>query len=131
MTISILFLIGRVVLGLYFLENAYSHFAHVGGMAGYAASKGVPAPKVAVIGSGILLLVGGVSFILGLWPSIGVAAIVLFLIGVTPALHNYWKESDPSARMMSRINFMKNWALMAATLMLLAIPTPWVWSVSF
>ena len=37
-----LFLIGRIVFGLFFVINGLNHFMMVSAMTGYTASKGVP-----------------------------------------------------------------------------------------
>lgn len=121
-------LVGRILLGGFFLYNAFNHFAGLNMMSGYAASKGVPAPKLAVGGSGVLLLVGGLSILTGYQPVIGVIAVVLFFVGVTPMMHAFWKASDPQVKMMERVQFTKNIAILGASLMLLAIPQPWALS---
>ena len=126
---AIVFLIGRIIFGGYFLLNAYNHLVKGGHMAGYAASKGVPSPKLAIFVSGVLLLIGGVSMVLGLYPLIGVIALVVFLIPVSFMMHAFWKIQDPMARMGERIAFQKNMALIGAALMMLALSTPWIWSV--
>jgi putative oxidoreductase len=123
-----LFLVGRVLVGSYFIMSAYNHLAHPGHLTGYAASKGVPSPKLAILASGVLILLGGLSILTGIRPALGVAAIVLFLIPVTFTMHAFWKDADPMAKMGNRINFMKNIALLGAALMFLAIPTPWPFS---
>jgi putative oxidoreductase len=123
-----LFLIGRVIFGGYFLMNAYNHLAHSGQMVGYAASRKVPSPKLAILGSGVLLLLGGLSILTGIRIGIGIAMLALFLIPVTFTMHNYWALPDPMAKMGERVNFMKNMALLGAALMMLAIPTPWPFS---
>jgi uncharacterized membrane protein YphA (DoxX/SURF4 family) len=97
-------------------------------MSGYAASKGVPAPTLAVGGSGLLLLLGSLSILLGYQPYIGAIMIVVFLVPVAFMMHNFWAVSDPQAKMGERINFMKDIALAASALMFLAIPTPWPFS---
>src|SRR5438093_3161624 len=45
-------LAGRAIFGGFFLMNAFNHFTKADMMARYSASKGVPAPKFAVLGSG-------------------------------------------------------------------------------
>lgn len=126
---AVVFLVGRIIFGGYFLINAYNHLVKGGHMVGYAASKGVPAPRLMITLSGILLLIGGISMVLGMYPLIGVIALVLFLLPVTFVMHNYWKIQDPMARMGERVNFQKNFALIGAALMMLAISSPWIWSV--
>jgi uncharacterized membrane protein YphA (DoxX/SURF4 family) len=124
-----LFLCGRIVLGGYLLYNAVHHFTHLGQMAGYAAAHHVPVPGLAVAVSGLLLLVAGVSFLLGVVPRLGVAALVLFLVPVTFTMHAFWADSDPQARMNDLINFTKNLALLGSGLMFLGVPEPWPYSV--
>ena len=125
---EIAFLVGRIIVGLYFLYNAFNHFTKTDMMAGYAGSKGVPAPKLAVLGSGLLLLIGGASILLGFYPKIGIVAVVLFLLGVSFKMHDFWAVQDPNQKMSDQINFLKNMALLGAALMFLAIPEPWPYS---
>ena len=125
----IAFLIGRIIVGVYFLFNAYNHFTQWKTMSGYAQSKGVPAPQVAVLGSGVLLLIGGLSILTGFQPLIGVAALVLFLVPITFTMHAFWQDKDPMARMGNMINFTKNMALMGSALVFSGIPQPWPFSI--
>jgi len=122
---SVLFLIGRILFGGYFIYSGINHFRMLGAMAGYAQAKGIPAPKPAVAFTGLLLLVGGMSVLFSLYPTIGAAALAIFLLPVTFTMHAYWKVQDPMAKMAERVNFMKNIALLGAALLLLAIPQPW------
>ncbi len=115
------FYIGRTIVGLYFLINAYGHLVKGQGMIGYAAAKGVPSPKLAVYGAGVLLLVGGLSFISGLYLPIGILALLVFMIPVTFKMHSYWKETDPVQKMNEKIAFQKNCALIGFLIMLLPI----------
>ncbi len=121
-------LVGRLIFGGYFLWAGLNHFRRLGMMAQYAAAKGTPAPRLAVAGTGALLLAGGASVVLGLYPLVGLGLIALFLIGVTPVMHAFWKVADPMARMGEQVNFTKNLALLGATLALMALQTPWAYS---
>jgi uncharacterized membrane protein YphA (DoxX/SURF4 family) len=94
-------------------------------MAGYAQSRGVPPARAAVGFSGVLLLIGGLSILLGVYPKVGIAALALFLITVTFTVHSFWKIQDPMAKTGEMVNFAKNMALLGAALTLLAIPQPW------
>ena len=123
----IAFLIGRVIVALYFLESAWNHLAHSGHMIGYAQSKGVPSPKLAIMGSGVLLLLGGLSILTGMYTGVGLALLIIFLVVVSFKMHDYWKESDPMAKNGSRLHFYKNMAIIGALLMMYAIAGPWVW----
>lgn len=122
---STIFIIGRILFGGFFILSGINHFQHASTMTPYATSKGVPAAKAAVIASGILILLGGLSVLVGMWPQIGALLIAIFLIIVTPKMHPFWKASDPTQRMNEKINFMKNVALLGATLLIGVIPSPW------
>ena len=125
-----LFLIGRVLFGGFFMMSGINHFRHVSGMAGYAASKGVLFPKIMVILSGLLILLGGFWIVTGIYVQVGVLEIALFLLPVSFVMHPFWKDTDPAARSMNEIQFKKNMALLGAALMLLMIPLPWVLSLA-
>ena len=122
---DILFLIGRIIVGGYFLMAAFNHFTNTGMMAGYAQSKGTPAPKLAVQGTGVLLLLGGLSFLLGYHPTIGTGLLILFLLGVTFKIHAFWLVTDPMARMNEQVHFGKNVVMIGFLLMTLMIYRPW------
>jgi uncharacterized membrane protein YphA (DoxX/SURF4 family) len=123
------FLAGRILAGGYYLYNGLHHFTAVGQLSGYAASKGVPAPTVAVLVAGVLLLIAGITLLLGWHPRIGVAALVLFLVPVTLFMHAFWADPDAMSRQMNMINFAKNVALLGSSLIFLGVPEPWPYSV--
>lgn len=125
---DVLFLIGRLIFGGYFLMNAWGHFTHLEGMMGYAQSKGVPSPRSAVFVGGVLLMLGGLGVVFGVAPEASLALLLIFLVPVTLKMHAYWREADPNARMAEQINFYKNLALIGALLMLYAVSTPWAYN---
>ncbi|MBI2305138.1 MAG: DoxX family protein [Chloroflexi bacterium] len=121
---EIIFLIGRIVVGLYYLYNGVNHFRMYSGMVQYTKSGGVPLAEVAVPVTGLMLLGGGLSILLGIYPLVGVALGVLFLVPVALMMHRFWGV-DPQTAMMQKPHFLKNIALAGSALMLLAVPTPW------
>lgn len=122
---NVAFLIGRIMIGLFFLMAGFSHFKNLSPMGQYAQAKGTPAPQLAVAGTGVMLLLGGMSVLLGAYPTVGIALLILFLLGASFQIHTYWKEKDAHARQADKINFMKNMALVGAFLMVLILPQPW------
>ncbi len=123
------FLVGRVILAAYYLMGAYHHFADAHALAHAAAAHHVPAPLAAVLVAGVLLAVAGVTLLLGVFPRLGVLALVLFLVPVSFAMHPFWADRNPALRMSDMINFTKNMGLLGSALMFLAIPEPWPYSV--
>jgi len=119
------FLIGRALLGGFFLYNGINHFRQADALAAYAKSKNIPAAKAGVIASGAMLTFGGTSLILGVKPKLGIAAIIGFLAGVSPLMHDFWNMEDPQQRQNDMINFSKNLALAAGALALAGVEEPW------
>jgi hypothetical protein len=60
---------------------------------------------------------------------VGIVLLIIFLLGASFQIHNYWKEKDAQARQADKINFMKNMALVGVLLMILILPQPWPLSV--
>jgi len=125
---EIAFLIGRIILGVYYLFNASNHFMRLEMMAGYTGSKGVPMPKLFVVVTGVLLTLGGLSILTGFQPTIGVILLIIFFLPVTFIMHNFWAVEDQMAKMGEMTNFVKNMGLMSSALMFLIIPQPWPFS---
>jgi uncharacterized membrane protein YphA (DoxX/SURF4 family) len=124
------FLAGRILFGGYFLYNGINHLKSRNQLSQYAASKKVLMPGAAVSMSGLLLLFGGTSIILGLKPKLGAAAIIKFLAGVSPVMHDFWNVDDPNQRQSEMINFTKNMALLGAAMALGSVQEPWPASIS-
>jgi uncharacterized membrane protein YphA (DoxX/SURF4 family) len=123
------FLLGRLIFGGFFLYNGIHHLKERKSLAQYAESKNVPQAEAAVVASGVALLAGGASILLGVKPKLGAAAIAGFLVGVSPVMHNFWSTEDPAQRMNDMINFSKNLALLGGALALMGVEEPWPASV--
>jgi putative oxidoreductase len=119
------FLAGRLIFGGFFVYNGINHFQNRTKLAQYAGSKKVPSPDLMVMASGAGLIVGGASILLGIKPKLGAAAIVGFLAGVSPIMHDFWRVQDPNQRMNEMVNFSKNLALLGAAVALAGVEEPW------
>lgn len=113
-----LYFIGRVLFSLIFLLSGLAHLTQSGPMSQYAASKGVPVPKAATLLSGLMILAGGLSVLLGVYMEIGPWLIVFFLLPAAFKMHNYWALADPMQKGVERAQFMKNLSMTGAALML-------------
>lgn len=118
---EILEIIGRVMFALLFVGSAFGHFKNTAAMAGYAQSKGVPAPKLAVQGSGLLILVGAVLVATGYQAAFGALLLVIFLIPTAFLMHPFWKETDAMAKMNEQIAFLKDISLAGAALVMFTL----------
>ena len=119
------FLIGRLMFGGYFIMSGVNHFKQNQQMTQYAAAKNVPKPDVAVKATGALLIAGGASILLGVKPKLGALAVMGFLAGVSPVMHDFWKAEKPEQRMSDMINFTKNMALVGGAMALMGVEEPW------
>jgi uncharacterized membrane protein YphA (DoxX/SURF4 family) len=122
---NIAFLIGRIILGTYWLMAGFNHLKNLDSVSEYAKAKGTPFPKLAVAGTGVILLAGGLSILLGVCTKVGIAILVIFLVAAAFQIHSYWEMDDAQMKQIDMINFMKNMALAGALLMLLLLPQPW------
>ena len=120
-----LLLIGRILFGGYFFMMGMMHFKNLKMLTGYASSKNVPSPSFAVVISGIILFLGGLGIILGVYIKVSLLLIAIFLFFITPKMHAFWKETDSGIKMTEMTNFLKNMALLGATLALYALSAGW------
>jgi putative oxidoreductase len=118
--VDILVLIGRILFAFLFLGSAANHLTKTKAMAAYTASRGIPFPVPATVGSAILLLAGGLSVLLGIWADLGALLLAAFLVSTAVFMHAFWKETDAGTRQMEMTSFLKDLALAGASLMLLA-----------
>ena len=121
-------ILGQVLLGLFFVLSGVNHFKNLKGSAGYAASKNVPMPETAVAVSGAVLIFGGLSILSGRYLEFGIWGLIVFLILASVMFHNFWADKDAQSKMMNKIQFMKNTALIGALLMLLSLVRDWPYS---
>ncbi|MSO57084.1 MAG: DoxX family protein [Acidobacteria bacterium] len=124
-------LAGRVLFGGMFVYNGLNHFRNRKAIIAYATYKKVPMPDVTITLTALWLLAGGLSIVLGARPRVGAAMVALFLLVVTPKMHDYWNVADPQQQLGEWINFQKNVAMIGAALMMLALPLPWPYSLGF
>lgn len=115
---EILIVIARLLFSLIFLMSAIGHFTQTKTMVEYTKSKKVPAPGLAVFVTGIMLLLGGLSILLGAFVNIGAILLVIFLIPTAFIMHNFWTVKDPMMKQNDQINFMKDLALAGAAFLI-------------
>jgi len=113
--------IGQILFALIFVNSGISHLTKLDAMTGYAKYKKVPAAKLAVVLSGLMILVGGVFVGLGIYADLGALLLAIFLIPTAFMMHNFWKETDATAKMNETIAFFKDLSLAGAALIIYAL----------
>ncbi|NDC55153.1 MAG: DoxX family protein [Planctomycetia bacterium] len=120
-------LLARLMLAAIFLASAIGNkILHFKATADYMQQEGVPLPTLALVGAIGLLLLGGLSLVLGAWTRIGAFFLIVFLAAATYYFHDFWTVADPGQRQAQTIQFMKNMAIGGGLLSLVAFGGgPW------
>jgi uncharacterized membrane protein YphA (DoxX/SURF4 family) len=106
---------------LLFITSGIAHFAKLEAMTGYAQYKKLPAAKFGVLISGLLFLLGGIYIAAGFWVDLGALMLAVTLILAAVIFHNFWKETDATAKQNEMIAFNKDLALAGAALILFVL----------
>lgn len=124
-TAEALFVLGRVLLAAVLGYLAIGNLLDLESSVGYAQFKGVPFPRLSVVGGSLLLLASALSVGVGVRPRLGAAGVVAFLLGVTPVMHDFYRQEGED-RQNELIHFLKNVGLAGAALVLLSLgAAPW------
>jgi len=120
-------LLGRLMLAAIFLASAIGNkIPQFKATIEYMQQEGVPLATPALCGAIGLLLLGGLSLILGAWTRIGAFFLLVFLVAATYYFHDFWQFADPNQRQVQTIQFMKNLAIGGGLLSLIAFGGgPW------
>ena len=112
-------LLGRMLLALLFVISGLGKIPGFQGTVGHIASKGLPMPQVLAALAVLFELGGGFAIALG-WKTRWVAAaMILFMIVITPIFHNFW-AAPPDQVISQQTNFMKNVSILGGFLILFA-----------
>lgn len=114
-------LIGRILFAFMFVSGGMNHLTKSAPMTMYATFKKVPSPKLAVLASGLLLLMSGVSIVLGIYADLGALIVAIMLVVFAVKMHDFWKQTDAQAKQIEMISFMKNISMAGGALILFAI----------
>ena len=111
--------VGRILFAFMFVMSGFNHLAKAEAMAGYAAYKKVPAPKLANLLSGVLMLLGGLSIILGVYADLGALVLAILLVAMAVKMHDFW-NAQGEAKQPEMIGFLKNISMAGGALFLFA-----------
>ncbi|MBI4304911.1 MAG: DoxX family protein [Chloroflexi bacterium] len=122
-----LILAGRIMFAIFFLNSGVMHLAKREAMAGYLRSSGgLPAilrqnAKVAVVGTGLMLISGAVMVAAGVYGDVGALVLAAFLVPTSFFLHPFWKDTDPAQRQQNQTAFLRNVAYLGTALFLFGV----------
>ena len=115
-------LLGRILFGGYFLYSGIMHVIRFDALSQAAANNGVPLAELGVAASVILLVVGGLSILLGFKPRLLAWWPILFLVPAAFFMHDFWTQTEAQAVQLQTAMFLRNIALTGALLIIATIP---------
>ncbi|MBN1210192.1 MAG: DoxX family protein [Myxococcaceae bacterium] len=110
--------IGRLLFAAIFISSGVNHFLQVNSMTAYASSAGLPAPRFAILASGVIILLGGLCVLLGVFARLGAALLALFLLATAFTMHRFWGLADPQLAQDQLAHFMKNLSMAGGALII-------------
>ena len=127
-----LFVIGRILFAAIFILSGFGHLTKLQAMSQYATAFKVPQPRLAVVVSGLMILAGGFSILLGVAVRAGALLLVLFLFPAAIYMHPFWGVADAMQAGNQQAHFMKNLSLAGAALLIYFFstlyPEAWVYA---
>lgn len=109
-------LVGRILFSLLFIMGGMMHLTKADQMAAVAQGRGLPAAKLGVYVTGLMIVVGGVLVALGYRRFIGAGLIAIFALLAAFTIHTFWKDTDPNEQANQMSHFLKNLALAGGAL---------------
>jgi len=101
-----------ILLGLFFVLNGLNHLFNRLTLEEYAHRRGLVAPRIMVLLSGLLLMFGGLSLMTGFFKLYGIVGLSLFLVIAAFTIHQFWRERDRNLQMLEAMHFSKNMAIL-------------------
>lgn len=125
---GLLLVAARVLFGGVIALMGLNHFLQREQMTGYAEFKGVPAPKLSVITSGVVLVLGGLGIVVGVFPLVSGVVVAGFLIVSALTMHDFWAV-DGEEQQTELTQFLKNIVIAGGALAFASFATQsWAYS---
>ena len=115
-----LIIVGRFLLGLYFVQAGLRNFMKIPMHTGILEKKGVPMPRESLLVALTVQVLGGLSVALGIFPAIGAIALIAFTVAANVLYHNFWAFSGDE-RTPHFNSVMANLAIIGGFLLVIAL----------
>ena len=116
-----IFLIGRMLLGGYFIFAGMNHLVHLSELSKAAKLRGIFAAPLFVFLTGLVILIAGGGIFFWIYPGTAALLLAAFLLLASLVMHPFWlfRNAAPEIRTTEMRFFLSNLAL-AGGLMILA-----------
>lgn len=101
-----------ILLGIFFILNGLNHFFNKRILEEYAEKRSLFAPKIMLNLSGILLCLGGLTLVTGVFIIEGIIGLCIFLAIASFSIHKFWTLRERQTVMLEAMHFVKNWAIL-------------------
>ncbi len=111
-------LVGRFLLGLYFILPGISKITGFEATSAYMAAHGMQMIPVFLVLTIVLQIGGGIALIVGAWTRIVAFVLAGLVLVISIVMHDFWNFAEGMERAHETQNFVKNLAVMAGILVL-------------
>lgn len=118
---SLLFLIGRILLGAFFLWKAVERMQHWNEAGEALRRKKIPYVSHVLSLSMLFLVIGGLSIILGIYARGGALLLLIYMVAHMYKLHAFWSLGAGTERTLEKLMFMKDLAIVGGLFLILAM----------
>lgn len=116
---NLLIFVGRVLMSALFLLGAYWHVTNWETALAKTASTGVFRPDLILVFATVLLVLGGVSLLLGYKTRVGAVLLIVEIIMTALIFHPFWNATDAD-RTLVLLQFLNRTALCGGLLVLIS-----------
>ena len=96
------------LIGVFFVLNGINHLFNTKILEEYAHRQRLPEPRRLVQLSGLLLIAGGIAFVIPVTRQAAVIGLSVFLILAMVLIHHFWTDRDRDTRLYEMLHFSKN-----------------------
>jgi putative oxidoreductase len=119
-----LYLVGRALLGLYFVVPGITKITGWSGMVEYMGAHGVPLVPVLLALTIILQIGGGISLAIGFRTRLMAFVLAGLTLVISLFMHDFWNVEEATQQAHETQNFIKNMAIMAGLMFAAGAPLP-------
>lgn len=116
-------LLGRFLLGFYFIVPGITKITNFDGMSDYMAQHNVPMISVLLFLTIIIQLSAGAALIVGFRGQLAAFILAGLTLVISIAIHHFWDLEDGVAKAHEMQNFIKNMGIMAGLLIVAGLGT--------
>ena len=100
------------LIGLFFVLNGLNHLFNTMILEEYAHRQRLPRPRILVQLSGVLLIAGGIGFVIPATRQAAVIGLCVFLALASVLIHHFWTDHDRDTKLYEMLQFSKNLLIM-------------------